>query len=365
METRNEFLPKRAILPGSVLRLELEERGIKQKDFAVEIGIPASNLNEYIRGKRSFTADFSMKLEKALGISANNWMNFQQNYDLTIARKQQLDIDEQEAFNTLEEYEKIISTKTLIKRLGIKSVSYRNILNQLVSILGLKSAAELQVSSTCKEYFKKSSKLQTDGRMIITWTLLAKFKIKEIKVSGEFNTSNRAQIINELKTVLHENINVINRVSEILSKNGVKLCIVEKIDSTPIDGYSFYEENTPCIVLTKRRDTIDNFAFAIMHELGHIFLHLDNNKNAEFVTIEEMNRTEKFERDADKFASDSLIPEYIWKKSPEVKMNLYQIQKKYSDWAEKMQLNKWIVLGRIGYELDFWKFKDDGSRSIA
>lgn len=108
METKNEFTPKKAILPGSVLKLELEDRGIKQKDFAREIGLPASNLNEYIHGKRSFTADFSLKLEQALKIPANIWMNLQQNYDITFARKQRLDIEEQAAFNDLEEYVDIL-----------------------------------------------------------------------------------------------------------------------------------------------------------------------------------------------------------------------------------------------------------------
>ena len=97
METKNEFIPKTAILPGSVLKLELDERGISQKNFANEIGMKTSNLNEYIRGKRSFTSDFSLKLEEALQIPANTWMNLQQNYELPIARTRRLDIHQQAA----------------------------------------------------------------------------------------------------------------------------------------------------------------------------------------------------------------------------------------------------------------------------
>lgn len=365
METRNEFTPKKTILPGSVLKLELEERGIKQKDFAREIGLPASNLNEYIHGKRGFTADFSLKLEDSLGIAADIWMNLQQNYELALARKQQLDIEEQMALNDLEEYDKIISIKDLTKRLGITSVSRKNILHQLTAMLNLKPAAELQVYAGGKSYFKKSSKSKNDPRMILTWILLAKAEIKKVEVSGVFDISRKEKIINELQQVLHLNINSVNRVRDILSKNGIKFCIVEKMDSTPIDGYSFYDEDVPCIVVTKRRDTIDNFAFCIMHELGHLFLHLGENQSVEFVTLEEKERADKCEREADKFANDGLIPENIWKKSPAVKLDQYQIQKKYTEWADHLQLNKWIVLGRIGHELDFWRFKEDGTRRIS
>lgn len=369
METKNEFKPKRSILPGSVLKLEIEERGIKQKDFAAEIGIPASNLNEYISGKRNFTAEFSLKLESALGIPANNWMNLQQNHDLALARNKDLDIKEQEASNELNEYERIISVKSLIKRLGINSVTHSSILSQLRSKLNLSSVAELQVKynpvNSKLSLFKKSAKVNADPILVLTWTLLAKAEVKKVGVSGIFDFSKRAELINNLKTVFHKNEDTINQVREILSQNGIKFCIVEKLDSTPIDGYTFYDEGTPCIVVTKRYNRIDNFAFAIMHELGHIFLHLSKDQDGEYITIEEKERMDKIEKEADKFASDNLIPENIWRKTPEVRMNRFLIQKRYSEWAENYNLNKWIVLGRIGHELNLWQFKDDGTRRLT
>ena len=92
METKNEFVANTAVHPGNILKLELEEREIKQKDFAERLGIAASNLNEYIKGKRGFSAEFSLKLEDLLGIPASNWMNLQKNYELIIARKRRLSI---------------------------------------------------------------------------------------------------------------------------------------------------------------------------------------------------------------------------------------------------------------------------------
>ena len=151
---------------------------------------------------------------------------------------------------------------------------------------------------------------------------------------------------------------------DILSNRGIRFSIVDKLDSTPIDGYSFYHEGTPCIVITKRRDKIDNFAFVLLHEIGHIFLHLSKNQSKEFITLEEKERVDKLEKEADKFASDGLISEKIWKNAPAVKLDQYQIQKVFTEWANSNNLNKWIVLGRIGHELNFWRFREDGTRSI-
>lgn len=76
----NKVLPYKPTHPGEILKDELEARGIKQKDFVKEIGLPATVLNELIKGKRSITVDTAILLEAALGIDAKFWMNFQTQY---------------------------------------------------------------------------------------------------------------------------------------------------------------------------------------------------------------------------------------------------------------------------------------------
>ncbi len=74
------IIPVVATHPGSVLKKELKARGIKQKDFAQTIGMAASNLSELIKGKRNITVSTAIRLEKALGIPFQNWMNLQNRY---------------------------------------------------------------------------------------------------------------------------------------------------------------------------------------------------------------------------------------------------------------------------------------------
>ena len=58
MATKSKMLvPARAIHPGEVLREELLERGIKQKEFARMIGVHPTHLNEFIKGKRNLNED--------------------------------------------------------------------------------------------------------------------------------------------------------------------------------------------------------------------------------------------------------------------------------------------------------------------
>lgn len=73
-------IPAVATHPGSILKKELKARGIKQKDLAQAMGIPASNLSELINGKRNITPALAMKLEQTLGTPFQNWMNLQSRY---------------------------------------------------------------------------------------------------------------------------------------------------------------------------------------------------------------------------------------------------------------------------------------------
>lgn len=82
METKNNRLvPFQATHPGEILKEELAERGITQKAFAAQTGMSATHLNELIKGKRDINAAIAFRLEQALGISFQTWINLQSGYD--------------------------------------------------------------------------------------------------------------------------------------------------------------------------------------------------------------------------------------------------------------------------------------------
>ena len=68
-----------------------------------------------------------------------------------------------------------------------------------------------------------------------------------------------------------------------------------KFDKTPIDGFSFWQGENPTIVLTLRLNRIDNYAFALLHEIYHVYMHLFNNREQKYISIEgaEINKCEE------------------------------------------------------------------------
>ena len=74
--------------PGEILAgIYLAERGINQTDLAKMLGCTHAKVNQIINGKRGITPEFAIQLERALGTSAEMWVNLQAAWDLHVARK--------------------------------------------------------------------------------------------------------------------------------------------------------------------------------------------------------------------------------------------------------------------------------------
>lgn len=69
--------------PGRILKQEfLEPAGITQYRLAKATGLSQVQVGNVLRGRRGITAETALRLERALGMSAQTWMNLQTLYDL-------------------------------------------------------------------------------------------------------------------------------------------------------------------------------------------------------------------------------------------------------------------------------------------
>ena len=82
METRNKTRPFLPLHPGTILKEELKERGIKQKIFAEWIGMRPSHLSALLHGARNISPQVAARIESVLHIPARVWLNLQNNYNL-------------------------------------------------------------------------------------------------------------------------------------------------------------------------------------------------------------------------------------------------------------------------------------------
>ena len=109
------------------------------------------------------------------------------------------------------------------------------------------------------------------------------------------------------------------RARDFLAGHGIGLEYVPHLPRTHLDGAALrLPDGRPVVGLTLRYDRIDNFWFTLLHELGHVGLHLgDGSDETGFVDDlslrgVESGGTDPTEHEADQLAQDALVPAEVW-----------------------------------------------------
>ena len=182
----NRLIPGRAIHPGEILREELRERGIKQKDFAQSIGVQAPHLNEFIKGKRNLNEDLAMKLESQLGISFKVWMNLHNGYMYESKALKEKRTEEQYAVQFEQACADIFNIQALYKRLDLTMLSCTERVQEIKRLFPFDLLSSNELRMQVAGMYKHSEKVQIDEKNMLTWLILNKLEISRIKTLNNY-----------------------------------------------------------------------------------------------------------------------------------------------------------------------------------
>jgi addiction module HigA family antidote len=73
--------------PGELLKDNVDELGLSVAEAAKGLGVTRQQLYNVINGKSAITPEMAVRLEKALGGTADLWLRMQVNYDLAEVRR--------------------------------------------------------------------------------------------------------------------------------------------------------------------------------------------------------------------------------------------------------------------------------------
>ncbi len=139
---------------------------------------------------------------------------------------------------------------------------------------------------------------------------------------------------------------------EYLADIGIILVIEEHFKKTYLDGAAMLDEGTPVVALTLRHDRIDNFWFALLHELVHVQKHLNPEHLFIADNLDDKTRSSKEEDEADAGAQEALIPATEWT-AANVSSN--PTTANTIDLADKLRIHPAIVAGRVRHETENWR----------
>jgi HTH-type transcriptional regulator/antitoxin HigA len=138
---------------------------------------------------------------------------------------------------------------------------------------------------------------------------------------------------------------------EYLARHGIMLVIERHFKRTFLDGAAMLDRGRPVVALTLRHDRLDNFWFALLHELAHVALHLKL-ESPLFIDDLDGKNSHSVEAEADEMAREALIPEASW--------DLARVRQTHSSqdalaFADEIGVHPAIVAGRLRHEANNYR----------
>ena len=290
------------IHPGETLKEIITDRSITVTDLARRTGMSRKHLTEVINGKADISSNLAVKLEYTLGIKSIFWNNLQAQYndELQLFAEKQA-ISEQE-YEIISQYQKanvisVFESKGIIKP-NLGKVDLVLELRKFMKVANLTIIPTLSFAGA----FRTQTSTNINVFVMYAWMMLCENLTQNISVK-DYNIELLKENIPEIKKCMFLEPNAMyKKLVEIFSACGIAFAIVPNFKGAPVQGMIKDDNGKISMCLTIRQKYLDIFWFTLFHEIGHL---VNNDFNRVFVDFN--NVDSDIERNADKFASETLI----------------------------------------------------------
>ena len=213
-----------------------------------------------------------------------------------------------------------------------------------------------RIASLFRRGISLRSKKQVDKFSLAAWSARVARVGDELPLKGTFKVSHINDGFLAEIAQLSTSPDGPQLAKEKLSEAGIGLVIEPQLPKCGLDGAAMIVNSRPIVGMTIRYDRIDSFWYTLMHELGHVVLHLDDSDQQFFDDMDARDELASFEREADAFASETLVPKAAWETSA---ARLLPSKEAALLLANDLHIHPAIVAGRIRYERKKYTFVND------
>lgn len=327
--------------PIEAIEFRMSEQGLRQKDLVPLIG-SRSRVSEVLSRKRPLTVPMIRALSTGLGIPLEALIS----EGKTKAPDYLLD-------NFTIDWSKF-PLKEMEKRGWLESIKTKaDTLEEKVKEFLIQVSSGNTASAFYRRNFKGEEVDSKSYYSTLAWSARVQIRAKELykKDDSKLAVYDSSKITDEL-------MRDIARLSwfsegpkmaiELLRKYGVIVVIEPKLPNALIDGAAMLtDDGVPVIGLTLRYDRVDYFWFTLLHEMAHIWQHLNSKEDAFIDRLENMSSNEEVENDANRIARESFIPRAVWRRSM---VFLSPTKENIQELANELHIHSAIVAGRLHYE---------------
>ncbi len=320
-----------AIPPGETIREQLENRKMRQKEFALRMDLSEKHISRLINGQVELTQDVALRLETVLGIPASFWNNLETIYREKLARvKLENQLEEDMKIASLFPYPKMASLGWVdaTRRIEEKVINLRRFFE--VASLGVLD--QLMIPGIA---CRRTDMNEASNYHLAAWAQKAKLEARQIETKA-INLDRLEQSISVIREMTKQDpLEFYDALVRLFAESGVALVCLPHIDGSFLHGASFYDSNRIVMGLTLRGKDADRFWFSLFHELCHVLRgHI----------TEPHESQSEFESEADNFARDTLIPQGEYQKF--INNNIFS-KESIKDFADQINIAPGIVLGRL------------------
>ncbi len=340
--TKNKFHPDYAIPPGATLKELLKEREIKQKEFAKRVGLSPKTISEIVTGKAPITYETALLFERVLDIPAHFWIRREMFYRETLAR-----LEKKEDLKKWEKWAKHFPVAAMKKLNLISSDAEINIVEEILRFFSIAEPQQWEIIwNKWQPQFRKSQTFKTDKYALSVWLRWGELKAKEINCSP-FSKSKLKKILPQIRSLSRDtdpNI-FIPKLQKLAASAGIAIIFIPELPKIRVSGATWWVSSKKAVIqLSLRYKTNDHLWFTFFHEIGHILLHGKKFARVEFAGEK---AGDKIEKEANKFASELLIPYNEYENF--IKSKKFD-EKSIIQFAEYIGIAPGIVVGRLQYD---------------
>lgn len=323
--------------PIEAIEYRMQEQGLRQKDLVSLIG-SKSRVSEILSRRRPLTVPMIRALSTGLGIPLESLISDQQELQKSANLAPSIDWKE-------------FPIKEMHKRGWLDS--FKDKMNEGVEEIIKAFLDQVEMNPTHSAMYRRNFKgEELDHKSYystLAWTARVLIRAKEsVKPNVKFEPSKiTPELLRDLAKLSW--LSGGPRLAiEFLAKYGIIVIIEDRLPNTLLDGAAMMtDDGTPVIGLTLRYDRVDYFWFTLLHEVAHVWRHL-NSKNDTFVDrIENMGTKDLAEKEANRIARDACIPRGVWKRSMAF---LAPTKESIYDLANELHIHPAIVVGRLQFE---------------
>lgn len=325
--------------PIEAIEYRMAEQGLRQRDLVPLLG-SRSRVSEVLARKRPLTVQMIRNLSTGLGIPAEVLLGEREQRKASAPSRDELDLKK----FPVREMEKRGWFKEL--RIAPRMPPEERVKAFLSQVGGRGTPSHALYRRT----FRGNEVSSKSYYSVLAWSARVLIRAKDLEstVQGKYDPSRiTPTLLRELAQLSWFDSGP-TLAQEFLAKSGVLLIIEPQLPNTLIDGAALLtEKGTPVVALTLRYDRIDYFWYTLLHELVHVWRHLNTVEEAFVDRVENAESANAVEKEANRYARDALIPRAFWRRSQAF---LSPTEKSIQDLANIVHVHASIVAGRLQQE---------------